>query len=91
MDLIFERGAKRRVKCPEAPTESWPAEVRSELRQILPMHIKSCVQRREWSTSRVTAKQRITGKKCDLQYENEISLATISEAGALSLNLSLSP
>ena len=39
MDLIFERGTKRRVKCPEAPTESWPADVRSELRQILPMHI----------------------------------------------------
>ena len=39
MDLIFERGAKRRVKCPEALTESWPADVRSELRQILPMHI----------------------------------------------------
>ena len=39
MDLIFERGAKRRVKCPEAPTESWPADMRSELRQILPMHI----------------------------------------------------
>ena len=34
-----ERGAKRRVKRPEAPTESWPADVRSELRQILPMHI----------------------------------------------------
>ena len=35
-----ERGVKRQVKCPEAPTESWPADMRSELRQILPMHIK---------------------------------------------------
>ena len=34
-----ERGAKHRAKCPEAPTESWPADVRSELRQILPIHI----------------------------------------------------
>jgi len=35
----IDRGVKHRVKCPEAPTESRPVDVRSELRQILPIHI----------------------------------------------------
>ena len=53
------QGAKHWVKCPEAPTESWPVDMHSELWQILPMHI---------TTSGTTCKFHYKPNKHKLQH-----------------------